>query len=373
MTNLATLYKQTATDAVQIWRQEISKDGKSYRTVSGQIDGKHVTSAWKACKGKNIGKSNETTDVQQCLLEVESNYVKKLAQGGYHKVIDNIGSRKFFQPMLAKDWHNYKTNVGYSQPKLDGIRCIMDKYGMWTRAGKELVSAPHIYNAFSNFFEQYPNVIFDGELYGDKLADDFQKILSLGRQTKPTQEDIDESAKYLEFHVYDLPSFDGRFGKRNAALRAVYDSLSEHQKSAMKLVSTDTITTEDEMDDLYASYMENGYEGQIIRTDDTKYENKRSRQLLKRKVFTDGEFEVVDIIEGTGNWAGYAKSVIIKLKDGRTQSTGLRGNKKFAKELLLNKAKYIGGDATVRYIRLTNDGKLWHAVTVALYGSKRDI
>jgi DNA ligase-1 len=373
MANLSTLYKQTSTGATQIWRQEISDDGASYRTVSGQIDGKQVTSAWKACKGKNIGKSNETTDAQQCLLEVESNYVKKLAQGGYHKAIDDIESRKFFQPMLAKDWHNYKTNVGYSQPKLDGIRCIMDKYGMWTRAGKALVSAPHIHDAFSNFFEQYPDVIFDGELYADKLVDDFQKIISLARQTKPTQEDLDESAKYLELHVYDLPSFDGRFGKRNASLRAIYDSFNDHQKSVMKLVSTAGITTEDEMDELYADYMENGYEGQIIRTDDTKYENKRSKQLLKRKVFTDAEFELVDIVEGRGNWAGYAKSMVIRLKNGTTQSTGLRGTQAFTKELLENKDKYIGGDVTVRYIRLTNDGKLFHPVTVAVYGSKRDI
>ena len=373
MTNLSTLYKQTSTGATQIWRQEISDDGASYRTVSGQIDGKQVTSAWKACKGKNIGKSNETTDAQQCLLEVESNYVKKLAQGGYHKAIDDIESRKFFQPMLAKDWHNYKTYSGYSQPKLDGIRCIMDRYGMWTRAGKALVSAPHIHDAFSNFFEQYPDVIFDGELYADKLVDDFQKIISLARQTKHTQEDLDESAKYLELHVYDLPSYDGRFGKRNEALRAIYDSFNDHQKSVMKLVSTAGITTEDEMDELYADYMENCYECQIIRSDDTKYENKRSKQLLKRKVFTDAEFELVDIVEGRGNWAGYAKSMVIKLKDGTTQSTGLRGTQSFTKELLENKDKYIGGDVTVRYIRLTNDGKLFHPVTVAVYGSKRDI
>jgi ATP-dependent DNA ligase len=119
--------------------------------------------------------------------------------------------------------------------------------------------------------------------------------------------------------------------------------------------------------------MENGYEGQIIRTDDTKYENKRSKQLLKRKVFTDAEFELVDIVEGRGNWAGYAKSMVIRLKDGTTQSTGLRGTQAFTKELLENKDKYIGGDVTVRYIRLTNDGKLFHPVTVAVYGSKRDI
>jgi len=35
-----TIFKKTSTGATQIWYQEISEDGTSYRTVSGQIDGK---------------------------------------------------------------------------------------------------------------------------------------------------------------------------------------------------------------------------------------------------------------------------------------------------------------------------------------------
>ena len=367
---MKTIYKQTSTGATQTWRQEIH--GNKYRTVSGQIDGKQVTSAWKTCKGKNTGKSNETSDEQQCANEVESNYTKKLAQGGYHEKLSNISERKFFKPMLALKWKDYPTYIGYSQPKLDGIRCIMKADGMWSRQGKPIVSAPHVRAAFDGFLKANPTVIFDGELYADNLSDDFQKILSLARQTKPTAEDLAESAKYLKLHVYDLPSFVGNFTQRYVSLKNVIMQLPKPAFAVVELVRTDKLS-KDNIDELYAEYMEAGYEGQIVRTDAANYEQKRSKQLLKRKVFTDKEFEIVEILEGQGNWAGYAKAVRIKLDDGTVQKTGLKGNQAYCKDLLKNKAKYVGGQATVRYIRLTNDGKLFHPVTVATYMGKRDL
>ena len=37
--------------------------------------------------------------------------------------------------MLAHDWAKVQFEQGYTQPKLDGIRCLIDPRGMWTRAG----------------------------------------------------------------------------------------------------------------------------------------------------------------------------------------------------------------------------------------------
>ncbi len=46
--------------------------------------------------------------------------------------------------MLAHDYTKRPQDSGWSQPKLDGIRCVVDKNGMWTRAGKPITSCPHI-------------------------------------------------------------------------------------------------------------------------------------------------------------------------------------------------------------------------------------
>ena len=55
-----------------------------------------------------------------------------------------------------------------------------------------------------------------------------------------------------------------------------------------------------ELDEYYDTYMEFGYEGQIVRVNGP-YENKRSKLLLKRKDFSDAEYLVIDINEGDGN------------------------------------------------------------------------
>ena len=46
------IYKTTKTGATQMWKQELDGFG-SYRTISGQIDGKMVTSDWTKCEVTN--------------------------------------------------------------------------------------------------------------------------------------------------------------------------------------------------------------------------------------------------------------------------------------------------------------------------------
>ena len=48
------------------------------------------------------------------------------------------------------------------------------------------------------------NVILDGELYNHDLRDNFEKIISLVRKTKPTAEDRVEASKLTQFHCYDI-------------------------------------------------------------------------------------------------------------------------------------------------------------------------
>ena len=63
-----------------------------------------------------------------------------------------------------------------------------------------------------------------------------------------------------------------------------------------------------DIDKMYGEYTEAGYEGQMVRQN-TAYECKRSKNLLKRKEFITEEFEVVNVEEGNGNWSGYAKDL----------------------------------------------------------------
>jgi ATP-dependent DNA ligase len=121
----------------------------------------------------------------------------------------------------------------------------------------------------------------------------------------------------------------------------------------IKLVTTTWCDSQDELDTLYSEYTEQGYEGQMVRND-TPYENKRSKNLLKRKEFVTEEFNVVKVLEGSGTWAGYAKHFELELGDGRTFGSGVRGQQAVLKALLEQEVKPTW--VTVRYFEKTPDG-----------------
>ena len=297
-----TIYKQTKTGATQEWTIEVVEN--KYRTISGQTDGKKTISEWTVCYGKNAGKANETSDNEQALKEAEAKRKLKLEKD-YSETISAITRKRHFEPMLAAKWEDRKDEIQYpiySQPKLDGIRCIVTKDGMWSRNGKPIISAPHIRESLEKFFKHDPNLILDGELYADKFANDFNTIVSLVKKTKPTAQDLKQSAKNIQYHIYDIPSCnDYKFSDRyDTLLGLFYDN--DIPKSCV-LVKTVKVSNEHQVMQKYEDYIESGYEGQILRTDD-KYENKRSKFLLKHKSFLDEEFDILDICEGEGNKSG---------------------------------------------------------------------
>ena len=98
----------------------------------------------------------------------------------------------------------------FIQPKLDGVRCVIqfdrkyDSITAYSRTGKEWKNIEHILGQLQPFFYKFPDIILDGELYNHDLRDNFEKIISLVRKTKPTAEDRVEASKLTQFHCYDI-------------------------------------------------------------------------------------------------------------------------------------------------------------------------
>jgi DNA ligase-1 len=346
---LETIYKKTKTGATQEWTIEVSDN--RYRTHSGQVGGQITTNAWTVVYGKNTGKANGTTDNEQALKEAIAKRTKKL-ESGYFESIHNINEKQYFEPMLAAKWEDYKDKVTYpiySQPKLDGIRCIVTKDGMFSRNGKPILSAPHIKESLQSIFDENPDLILDGELYADKFANDFNKIVSLVKKTKPTDEDLAESKKNIDYHIYDLPSIDDVFRIRYRELCAL-----RLPKCCLRVV-THTVRNEDELMAAYGQYVTAGYEGQMLRLD-SKYENKRSKSLLKHKSFIDEEFTIKDICEGEGNRTGTAGYMVFETADGKPFKSNVKGTWEETAEMLKSKKELIGKQATIKYFNLTPDG-----------------
>lgn len=372
------LYKIDSKGKTRVWWMEYNDIG--YRTHSGIVGGKIVASGWKYPEAKNVGRANETSVKEQVELEVQSQETKKSCQGKYHfsMTLANIGA-KFYECMLASKYDPKKNTdfPYYSQPKLDGIRCLVSKDGMQSRNGKPILSCPHILEALEPFFDKYPDVVLDGELYNHDLKNDFEKIVSLVRKTKPTAEDLEESKELVQYWIYDC-ILEGPYDCING--KSVGDRLNmasvacgKSKDKCIRTVTTSKVSDEHDIETMLGNYLEQGYEGQMLRVPDSMYEGKRSKGLIKHKEFEDDEFEIVSIEEGQGNWAGAAKRIEIRLEDGTTQFSGVRGSFDFLKELLYNANDYIGTDVTVRYQNKTDDNKLRFPVIVTFWKGKRDL
>lgn len=359
MKSFPTLFSRTSTGATQQWA--VIVEGNTFYVIAGQLNGKLVTSEPTVCEGKNVGRANQTTPEEQALSEAQSKWEKKL-KTGYTPDVKKIDSCvTYTEPMLAKKYEDVDFSFPvYTQPKLDGMRCIVRKDGMWSRTGKKIVSAPHIYDALKHLFDKDPSLIFDGELFCDKYKNDFNSIISLAKQTKPTEKDLIASEQVLQYWVYDLPSSESTFSKRIVELKKI---LPNHK--SIVLINTDLVSDQEELDAKYQEYLTDGQEGQMVRTDDV-YENKRSKFLLKRKEFVDEEFKILDISEGRGNRSGMFGRALLVTSGGVEFEANARGNEQFYIDLLNNKKNYIGEMATVRYQNMTPDGKPRFGVIVAI-------
>lgn len=345
MKKLPILYKYTSKGQVQQW--QIVVDGDSFYTIEGIKDGKLTKSLPTYCIGKNVGKKNETSAEEQAEKQAAAKYKKKV-ESGYNEILTD--EKNFFEPMLAEKYEDRKdllfTVRTFIQPKLDGIRCDNEGGKLTSRNGKPFVSCPHLTQS---------DVRLDGELYNHLFKDDFNKIVSLCRKGKPTKADLEDSANMVEFWAYDYPSYDGVFSERYKVL-AAWIKLNPNPK--IKLVSTYEVFSEEDIQKYHEQFLEEGYEGSIIRLDLGSYENKRSKQLLKFKDWVDDEFQILDYEEGEGGRAGTIGKFVVQLHDGSTCKTNVKGSFDFLKEVWRDRDKYVGTMATVKFHRYTPDGKL---------------
>ena len=184
------------------------------------------------------------------------------------------------KPMLAYPASNKPidyTKPTFMQPKLDGVRCLIQyddgKVTAYSRTGKVWQNIEHITLNLCKFFDKHPNVILDGELYNHDFKDDFESIISMVRKTKPTAEDRVISAENVQFHCYDIVdevlTFDMRIHFIKQSLPSSY---------CVKHVHTMRISSHENALMFHEGYVAGGYEGSILCTNDA-YACKRSHNL----------------------------------------------------------------------------------------------
>jgi len=343
--DLPILYRKDKKDAIRIW-QCWTKDNIIY-TSHGQQDGQ-MQVAQKVTEGKNIGRKNETTPEQQADFDAKSMWKKQLDKGYVEDInkVDEI----IYLPMLAQDFQKRKGKVKYPvdiQPKLDGVRCLAmwdgDRIALVSRKGKEY-AVGHIAQELESVIQ--PNMILDGEIYLHGAT--FQEAVRLIKKHRPG-----ESEK-LEYWIYDVLMIGEEATEWVERHKILLEVMVANTKS-IKRTETYTAHTEAEILGFQKLWVEQGFEGAIVREKHAFYEvNKRSNHLLKVKDFKDAEYKITGFTEGVGKFVGCIIWICVTEED-KPFKVVPKGTLVQKKKWFKEADKYIGSWLKVKFFELSED------------------
>ena len=341
------LYKKDSKGKIRVL--EIYPDNGSIIQRSGLVGGKQVEHKSK-CKGKNLGKTNETSPLTQAVREVDSKITKKLREGYFH-TIKEAEEILFISPMLAHDYKKRFKKIDWSQcfaqPKFDGMRCLAimqdGSIKLMSRDNVEIITMDHIKDSLYNIYKE--GLILDGELYVH--GENFQTNMEFIKKYRKGQ------SENISFHVYDTISSEP-FIKRSNLINKLCNNLP-----SIELVETVCIKNETDLKNIHSRFLEEEYEGTMVRWGNAPYKiSGRSNNLLKYKDFIDITCEIISIgpADKRPTWA--RPEVRWTKPDGTVVefACGTKMTHEQRENLLANKQEYIGQTAEIRYFEESTNG-----------------
>ena len=351
--------------------------------ISGQLGGKRTNQPDKIV---NRGKASRNL-WQQVMLEAK-HLVKEKLDKGYREVIkdpeeymiselegilgcvvtnqDNIP-----KPMLAKQVDKV-TNKSifnkewYASRKIDGLRALiyMGTDGELHTASRGAMNYDAaMYKILSHptlikLFKENPGLILDGECYHHGYS--LQKLNSIAR-TQKTAVDYE----VLQFYWYDIVDTNSTFDERWAYMQDLRDHLNltfepekefEDDELRIQFVPQILVTGYDDMLKLHNQYVEEGWEGLVVRDPDKVYRpNGRTNDMIKIKIYKDDCFKVVGI--ETGLRGSEDMVFIMEMEDGRTFKAKPFGDRLQKEEYCNNfEEKYKGHTGECKFFYYSDDG-----------------
>lgn len=333
----------------------------------GQLDGKKQTTTREYAEGKNLGKKNETTPLQQCMSETKRKWQDKMEKEGYSLVPPNLESEttslnaslpdgKVF-PMLAHTYEPLNKKSGivfpcYVQPKLDGLRCICHmlsngKVVAQSRTGSYFETVQHICAELRAVFLKNPGLVLDGELYTTDIP--FEELAGLIKKKKLSETDM-QRVQCIKYHVYDVVVGNVPYSKRHERIVGTIGSTMCHH---LEVVHTQLIHTLGEFRQAFSEYVAAGYEGIMLRNAEGLYrQNYRSHDLQKYKEFMESEYPIVGFKEAAGRDAG---TVIWVCRTAENREFGVRprGTQEQRRQWFQTGQQHVGKLLTVIYQELS--------------------
>ena len=235
------------------------------------------------------------------------------------------------QPMNEKTLKNIKFPA-FSQLKADGMRCITfitsNNVRMFSRNGTEIICEPlkntlmTIGQIEENLIPDNVTLMLDGELicYKDnKLLD---RKTSNGICNKVLKGTANENElDLIHMQLWDVvkidsntfnPLEDRSYEKR---LEDLYSILNMSIFSKLEVIPTEVVNSMEEALEHFQKMLSQGLEGTILKNQDAKWSNTRSKDLVKLKEENTIDLLVVDIEEGSGDFEGGLGAIICESSD----------------------------------------------------------
>ena len=259
--DLPTIYGVEKNGKTKVWTARIYRDElNGFATVEieyGQLDGKKQTTRREYTEGKNLGKKNETSPLQQCVAETKRKWQDKMEKEGYSLVqpitetikttetetetetteTETVSAKVF--PMLAHTYEpnsvkNKKNDIAfpcYVQPKLDGLRCICymnmrtGKVVAQSRTGSYFETVEHICAELRPILLKNPGLILDGELYTADMP--FEVLAGLIKKKKMSNADA-QRIQCIKYHIYDAVMDEAPYHERHERIVQLVDGTKCH-------------------------------------------------------------------------------------------------------------------------------------------------
>ena len=344
------LYARTSDGSIKVWSITIDDAESSVHKIvtrSGLFGGIQTPQITAIHEGKNIGRLNETTQLQQAILEANSKIARQKKKGyksigdidatlavslninksGVHMTfIQNQSLLTFLEKHLPKDNTDDKGNIKpmkcqqyyvtrkvkgierieprikfpcIGQPKINGIRAFMrwvDGRGavLFSKMGLEYnlplitdqFTENHFYATETSGLPEGTELIFDGEIYihGEYLSEIRSAAVKPNLKTQ-----------LLQFYIFDLAVADI---KQQARLRFIQNNIGNWGFSNVHGLVSVNITSDDTAQYYTDICIKNGYEGAIFRDHKSEYGfGKRPMTIVKLKRRESAEFIILDVID----------------------------------------------------------------------------
>ena len=372
----------------------------------GRIHSQFLSDEYKSLRlidfGMNIGKSNETTPLEQAYKELESEYKDHIKKGykDYrpNEMTLNLDNCEFLNLVVAntntdalgfaKPMKCQKFELGkvkypcIGQPKYNGVRAtisinyfkkdmfddtpilILSKEGVEYKLNHLNIQ---LYNILKYLEQQgINNPVLDGEIYLPNTP-----VTTIGGAARNEANPINKQLQYVIFDlsIENISQKDRIYYLDNIEVYCLYH-WNTYIENKVYLSPNQKLNSDEESLEYLDKCLKQGYEGAVTRQYEPEYAfGQRPMFMRKLKKFSDAEFEVIDIIEygDRHQKVGYGCKFILKndIADNTFECIPM-GTSNERLQYYLNKDKFIGNKVTAKFYERTPDKKPFHANVIGL-------